>query len=82
VQVLRKRVSGDGILRSSEVARPLSEPRVMVAGCVVCRQATRTAKGHAFLTLEDEDGPVDVVLRPSIYDKYRSVARREPLIGG
>ncbi|MDO8670448.1 MAG: OB-fold nucleic acid binding domain-containing protein, partial [Dehalococcoidia bacterium] len=53
---------------------------VAVAGMVVTRQAPGTAKGHVFLTLEDEYGLVNVVLRPQVYEKYRRIARQEPII--
>ncbi|TAK33762.1 MAG: DNA polymerase III subunit alpha [Chloroflexota bacterium] len=53
---------------------------VKVGGLVVCRQAPGTAKGHVFLTLEDEYGLMNVILRPQIYAQWRSVARHEPFI--
>ena len=80
MQVFREHISRDGILRTSEIASLFSETIVRVAGCVVCRQAPRTAKGYVFLTLEDEQGLVNVVLKPHVYEKYRYVARMEPLI--
>jgi error-prone DNA polymerase len=39
-----------------------------------------TAKGHVFITLEDEHGMINVILRPQVYDKYRQIARLEPVI--
>jgi error-prone DNA polymerase len=39
-----------------------------------------TAKGHVFITLEDECGLVNVILRPWVYEKYRQIARLEPFI--
>jgi error-prone DNA polymerase len=51
-----------------------------VAGCVVCRQKPLTAKGHVFITLEDETGLVNAILRPGVYDRFRQTARREPHI--
>ncbi len=80
MQVLREGICRDGILKSSEIATLFSDSRVRFAGYVVCRQAPRTAKGHVFLTLEDEQGLVNVVLKPHVYKKYRYVARMEPLL--
>lgn len=80
MQVLRQSISRDGVLRSSEIAELHPDTRVRIAGYVVCRQAPRTAHGHVFLTLEDEDGLVNVILKPRVYEKYRYVSRREPLI--
>jgi error-prone DNA polymerase len=39
-----------------------------------------TAKGFAFITLEDEEGLVNVVLKPNIYRMYRQLVRLKPLL--
>jgi error-prone DNA polymerase len=70
----------DGILKSSQIPAVSSGARVRAAGCVVCRQRPVTAKGHVFITLEDECGLVNVILRPWVYEKYRQIARLEPFI--
>jgi error-prone DNA polymerase len=44
-----------------------------VSGGVICRQRPGTAKGFVFITLEDETGMANVVIRPFIFDKYRQV---------
>jgi error-prone DNA polymerase len=80
MQVLRGRVSRGGILKSSDVITLLPGTRIRVAGYVVCRQAPVTARGHVFLTLEDEDGLLNVVVKPKVYENYRYVVRAEPLI--
>ncbi|MBX9880110.1 MAG: error-prone DNA polymerase [Candidatus Obscuribacterales bacterium] len=46
---------------------------ITVAGGVICRQRPGTAKGFVFITLEDETGTANVVIRPFIFDKYRKV---------
>jgi error-prone DNA polymerase len=33
-----------------------------------------------FLTLEDEEGLVNLVVRPDIYERYRQVLRNAPLL--
>lgn len=80
MQVIRKDISRDGIMRSSEIKSLFAGTRIRTAGYVVCRQAPVTAKGHVFLTLEDEDGLLNIVLKPHIYEKYRYLVRTEPLI--
>jgi error-prone DNA polymerase len=80
MQLVREGISRDGVLKSSEIASLFDNTMVRIAGCVVSRQAPATAKGHVFLTLEDEDGLVNVVLKPKVYEKYRYIARREPFI--
>jgi error-prone DNA polymerase len=49
------------------------------AGFVICRQRPSTARGFVFLTLEDETGIVNVIIRPALYDRERLLARR-PLV--
>jgi len=39
-----------------------------------------TAKGVVFLTLEDEDGLINVIVRPEVYLAYRQIIRLEPLL--
>lgn len=79
MEVLRSGVTGKVTLARDIAAVP-SGSGVRVAGCVVCRQAPGTAKGHVFLTLEDETGLINVILRPQVYEKYRQTARLEPAI--
>jgi error-prone DNA polymerase len=44
---------------------------VQVAGSVICRQRPGTAKGFVFLTLEDESGMANVIIKPKLFDLYR-----------
>ena len=79
MEVFRSELTRD-VLTSSDIAAIPSGTKVRVAGCVVCRQMPGTAKGHVFITLEDEYGLINVILRPQVYDKYRQIARLEPVI--
>jgi len=54
--------------------------KVELAGLVVCRQRPGTAKGFVFLLLEDEFGLANVVIKPQLYQRARSVIRAEPFI--
>jgi error-prone DNA polymerase len=46
---------------------------------LLIHQAPPTAKGHHFVTLEDEHGFINVVVRPAIYTRYREVLRESVL---
>ena len=46
-----------------------------LAGRIVVHQAPPTANGFHFITLEDEFGLMDVVVRPDVYRAYRSMLR-------
>ncbi len=80
MEALRRSISRDGILRSTDIALLFHGAKVRVAGCVVCRQAPMTAKGYVFMTLEDEHGLINVILKPRVYEKYRQIARLEPFV--
>ena len=45
---------------------------VQVGGMIVSRQRPPTAKGVAFLALEDEDGLINIVVRPEVYEESRA----------
>ena len=49
------------------------------AGFAICRQRPGTARGFVFLTLEDETGMVNVIVRPPLYERERALVRR-PLV--
>jgi error-prone DNA polymerase len=53
---------------------------VQVAGLVVVRQAPPTAHGFQFITLEDEGGFINVIVRPAIYQQYRLIIRSTTLL--
>jgi error-prone DNA polymerase len=80
MHALRKSISVDGLLKSSEVAHLPSNARVRTAGYVITRQRPPTAKGFAFLTLEDEEGMLNVIIKPDVYRRYRQIFKLEPLI--
>ncbi len=49
--------------------------RLKVGGIVLLRQRPSTAKGITFVTLEDETGMVNLIVRPEIWERDRKVAR-------
>jgi error-prone DNA polymerase len=60
-----------GVLRAVDLPTQRPGRRVRVAGCVITRQRPGTAKGFVFLTLEDETGISNVIVRPKVYDEQR-----------
>jgi len=69
-----------GVLKTVEASSLPAGSNVTVAGYVVCHQMPATSKGHVFLTIEDEEGLMNIVIRPDVYEKYRYVERTEPLM--
>jgi error-prone DNA polymerase len=49
--------------------------KVWVGGVIVSRQRPPTARGTAFLALEDEGGLINVVLKPEVYEASRKALR-------
>lgn len=47
---------------------------IRVAGIVLVRQRPSTAKGITFVTLEDETGVVNLIIRPDVWRRFRSAA--------
>jgi len=80
LKVLRDGLSRKGFLKTSEILRLSHGEKVVFAGLSVVSQTPGTAKGFSFLTLEDEEGMINVVLRPQIYKRYRHVVRLEPFL--
>ena len=62
----RDRLMEAGIFGSKGLAQCGNGRRVRVAGLLVVHQSPPTAKGFHFLTLEDEDGMMNVIVQPQI----------------
>ncbi|CAN5710298.1 error-prone DNA polymerase [soil metagenome] len=60
-----------GIKSCSQLKMELHDTRLSVAGSVICRQRPETAKGFVFLTLEDETGMANVIVKPRVFEEYR-----------
>jgi error-prone DNA polymerase len=50
-------------------------PTASVAGLVLCRQRPSTASGIMFMTIEDETGIANLIIRPRVYERVRSIVR-------
>ncbi len=69
----RSALAERGILRSIDLGAVAHGTRVRVAGAIVVKQNPETAKGHVFLSLEDEVGIANVVIRPPTYRTAKGV---------
>ncbi len=47
---------------------------------MITRQRPATAKGFVFLTLEDETGIVNVIVRPDVYETHRRAIRSSSML--
>jgi error-prone DNA polymerase len=69
-----------GVLTSRDLPETPDGKHVKVAGLVITRQAPGTAKGHVFISLEDEYGTVNCILRPHVFQRYKPVATRSSVL--
>ena len=69
-----------GVLRASDLPHARDGRRVRVAGMVITRQRPGTAKGFVFLTLEDETGIANIIVRPDLFDRDRLTVIRQPFL--
>jgi error-prone DNA polymerase len=69
----RGKLTEQGIASAAELARLADGAFVRTAGAVIVRQRPGTAKGFVFLTLEDETGLCQAIVRPDLFRNYRSV---------
>jgi error-prone DNA polymerase len=80
VALVRETLSQQRILSARDANALKQGTWVKVAGLVLIRQRPGTASGIVFITLEDETGVVNLIVRPNIYDKYRPAARHAALL--
>jgi error-prone DNA polymerase len=76
----RPELATRGVLRASDLRSARHGRRVRVAGMVITRQRPGTAKGFVFLTLEDETGISNIIVRPDLFARDRLVIVEEPFL--
>lgn len=54
--------------------------RIVVAGMVICRQRPGTAKGHVFISLEDETGIANAFVPSTLFEAQRLVITQEAFL--
>jgi error-prone DNA polymerase len=67
----RAELATRGVQRAIDLPRGRNGQRVRTAGMVITRQRPGTAKGFVFLTLEDETGIANVIVRPDLFAAER-----------
>ena len=76
----RHELSMKGVLRAIDLPLVKSGRRVRTAGMVITRQRPGTAKGFVFLTLEDETGISNIIIRPDVYARDRALVVESPFL--
>lgn len=78
--LLRGRLEKMNLMSSAQLHHLPSGRRVKACGIVTVRQQPQTANGTIFVTLEDETGPVNVIVWRSVREKQRDALLRSKLL--
>ena len=65
---------------AAKLAQAAPGTRVKIGGAVITRQRPGTAKGICFITLEDETGLANAIVRPGLFEEARLVISLEPAL--
>ncbi len=68
------------VWRASDLAGARHGQQVRIAGLVICRQRPGTAKGHVFISLEDETGIANAFVPSTLFEARRLVITQEPFL--
>jgi len=73
IGLLRRELNAMRVIRNVELKAVRQHQKVAVAGLVTHRQRPATAKGIVFMTLEDETGGANLIVRPQVWERERAV---------
>jgi error-prone DNA polymerase len=73
--LVAEKLKAMGVTLSKALPKLRDGAKVLVGGVIASAQRPPTAKGTAFLALEDEKGLVNVVLKPQVYEASREALR-------
>lgn len=76
----RHELSMRGVMRAIDLRTMRQSRMVRVAGMVITRQRPGTAKGFVFLTLEDETGIANIIVRPDLFARDKAIVVEEPFL--
>jgi error-prone DNA polymerase len=75
VSFFRSRMDQLGIVPAAQLADLADGRFVRVGGLVLVRQRPSTAKGITFVTLEDETGVANLIVRMDVWERFHKAAR-------
>lgn len=68
------------VWRAKDLKKGKDGQPVLIAGKVICRQRPGTAKGHVFVSLEDETGIANAFVHSKLFEAQRLVITQEPFL--
>ncbi|MGH9339199.1 MAG: DNA polymerase III subunit alpha [Acidobacteriota bacterium] len=78
--LLRRELSRQGIVQASALPALPDGRHVRVGGVVIVRQRPTTARGFLFISLEDETGIANIVIRPPLFESKRATLVGHPFL--
>ncbi|MBP87446.1 MAG: error-prone DNA polymerase [Planctomycetaceae bacterium] len=76
MQFVRDKLDELQVMCAERLPNLAADRRYKVAGLVLARQRPSTAKGVTFVTLEDETGIVNLIVRQEVWKRYYRTAQR------
>ena len=78
MKLLREKLPN--IWRASDLPNAKHGSTIKIAGNVICRQRPGTAKGFAFVSLEDETGVSNAIVDPDLFERFRLLITEEDFL--
>jgi len=76
MSMMRESLQKRGIASAEDLRDLPGRKLITTAGVVIIRQRPMTAKGFMFITLEDETGFANIVVKPNVFKRFRKVIVR------
>lgn len=80
LKFLRPQLDAHRITPSNRLPSTKDGRFLRVAGLVLMRQRPSTAKGITFVTLEDETGIVNLIVRPEVWERHHQAAHTATML--
>ncbi|MGC4069287.1 MAG: hypothetical protein QM784_32485 [Polyangiaceae bacterium] len=80
LQFLRSQLRRRGVITAAQLPQYRKGDSVSVAGLVLCRQQPMTANGIIFITVEDESGSINLIVRPEVQARYGLMLRQASIL--
>jgi error-prone DNA polymerase len=68
------------VWRAADLPKAPHGTWLRIAGNVICRQRPGTAKGFVFISLEDETGISNAIVRPDLFEELRLLITEESFL--
>ena len=77
---VREHCQEEGVWRARDLELGRNGQDIIIGGLVICRQRPSTAKGHLFISLEDETGVSNAFVPAPTFERYRLVIVQESFL--